>query len=312
MLRTKLKLAQVNEVKCRLLLLLCLLPAVADAQLLRKSDYGVGVTIAVYQFDEARSKQFGLVTKLLQTVSTSEEEIDYITRTYGVEDMKLRHLRPSVGLREGEGFTDTQPLNEQPFSFTITPRLITKGEVSFDFTAKYGGQVLLEVKSVNANNYETIMLRGGRGDFGVNEFKGPQGVERTPVKRSLLVTVTPAVIAARGLQNKPSDLSRPTDQFGAKVELSESDTFELPQVSSRTPVKFPPGAALKGSITLEGIVTPEGRVTNVRVLDTPDPAYNAKASEAFRQYRFNPAKLNGRPTYATFRETIVFSKQGPL
>jgi len=46
----------------------------------------------------------------------------------------------------------------------------------------------------------------------------------------------------------------------------------------------------------------------VRVLDSPDSALNAKAIETFRQYRFNPAKLNGRPTYATYRETIIMSK----
>jgi len=77
-------------------------------------------------------------------------------------------------------------------------------------------------------------------------------------------------------------------------------------------VKFPPGSIARGSITLEGIITPEGRVTNVRVLDSPDSALNPKAIEAFRQYRFNPAKINGRPSYATFRETIILSKQGPL
>jgi hypothetical protein len=48
------------------------------------------------------------------------------------------------------------------------------------------------------------------------------------------------------------------------------------------------------------------------VLDTPDPALNPKAIEAFRQYRFNPPKLNGRGTYATFRETIILGKQEPL
>lgn len=282
------------------------------AQLLKKSDYGVGVTIAVYQFDDLKSKKFGLVTKLKQTVSTSEEEIEYITRTYGAEDMKLRHLRPSVGLREGEPFTDTQPMNEKPFTLTITPRLITREEVSFDIKVQYGNQVLLEFTSLSANNYETILLRGERSGFGIREFKGPEGIESVPEARALLITVTPAIIVAKGLQNRPSDISRPTDAYGSKVELSASDTFELPTLTNRQLLKFPPGAIPRGSITLEGIVTPEGRVTNVRVLDTPDPAYNVKAIEAFRQYRFNPAKLNGRATYATYRETIVFDKPKPL
>jgi TonB family protein len=285
----------------------CLLAVPANAQLLKKNDYGVGVTVAIYQFDDARSKQFTQVNTLKVTANTPEEEIEYITRNFGVEDLKVRHVR-TVGLREGEPFTDSQPMNQKQFVFTILPRIISKTEVTFDFLAKYDDKTLLEMKSVTAGNYETVMMRGERGAFGVREFKGPEGTESTPETRALLVTITPTVQTARGLQNKPSDISRPTDQFGAKVDLTESDTFVIPAVISRAPLKFPPGASPKGSITLQCIVTPEGRVTNVRVLDSPDSALNAKAIETFRQYRFNPAKLNGRPTYATYRETIILSK----
>jgi len=281
------------------------------AQLLKKGDYGVGVTVAVYQFDDTRSKQFDEVLKLNQTASTPDEEMDVITKSFGAEEVKFRYVR-SIGLREGESFTDSQPMNERQFTFTITPRIVTKNDVSFDFDAKYADKVLLEVKGVTVGSYETVMFRGAQSGFGVREFKGPEGVEKAPETRALLVTITPTVTTARSLQNKPSDISRPTDQFGAKVTITESDIFVMPAVINRAPVKFPPGASVKGSITLEGVVTPEGRVTNVRVLDTPDTAYNPKAIEAFRQYRFNPAKLNGRATYATFRETIILEKQGPL
>jgi TonB family protein len=289
----------------------CFLAITAHAQLLRKNDYGVGVTVAIYQFDDARSKQFSQVNILKQTLSTPEEEIDYINRNFGAEELKIRHVR-TIGLREGESFVDTQPMNNKQFSFTITPRIITKGDITFDFIAQYNDQPLLDLKSVTANSYETVMLRGGQGDFGVREFIGPNGPERVPEKRGLLVTITPSVQTARSLQNKPTDISRPTDQFGSKVELVESDTFIIPSLINRSPLQFPPGAQPKGSITLEGIITPTGRVTNVRVLDSPDSAFNPKAIEAFRQYRFNPAKLNGRPTYATYRETIILSKQAPL
>lgn len=281
------------------------------AQLLKNSDYGVGVTVAIYQFDDVKSKQFPLVSKLNQTASTPEEEIEIITRSFGAEEVKFRYVR-SIGLREGEAFTDSQPMNDRQFTFTITPRVITKTEVSFDFVAKYADKLLLEAKSVTVGNYETVMLRGERGGFGVREFSGPDGIERAPETRALLVTITPTVTTTRSLQNKPSDISRPTDQFGSRLELSRSDIFVMPEILNRAPIKFPPGASVKGSITLEGVITPEGRVTNVRVLDTPDPALNPKAIEAFRQYRFNPGKLNGRPTYATFRETIILGKQGPL
>ncbi|HKQ78599.1 MAG TPA: TonB family protein [Blastocatellia bacterium] len=283
----------------------------ADAQLLKKGDYGVGVTVAVYQFDDTRSKAFAEVNKLNQTASTPEEEMDVISRSFGAEEVKFRYVR-SVGLRESESFTDSQPMNEQQFTYTITPRVVTKNDVSFEFSAKYADKVLLDLKGVTVGSYETVMLRGARSGFGVREFKGPEGVERAPETRALLITITPTVTTSRSLQNKPSDISRPTDQFGSRVTLSESDIFVMPAVINRSPVKFPPGSQVKGSITLEGVVTPEGRITNVRVLDTPDTALNPKAIEAFRQYRFNPAKLNGRATYATFRETIILSKQGPL
>lgn len=292
-------------------LVLLVFSAAANAQLLRKNDYGVGVTVAIYQFDDTRSQKFTQVNTLKETVSTPQEEADYITRNFGVEDLKVRHIR-TIGLVEGESFPDTIPMNNKQFSFTITPRIITKTDVTFDFTARYDDQVLLDIKSVTANNYETVMLRGEQGGFGVREFTGPNGKETAPEKRALLVTITPVVQTARSLQNRPLDISRPTDQFGTKVAMTASDTFIPPALLIRTPLKFPPGVKLHGSITLSAIITPDGRVTNIRVLDSPDSGLNPKAVDAFRQYRFTPAMLNGRATYATYRETIVLAKDGPL
>src|ERR1051326_2693232 len=88
--------------------ILASLSVTADAQLLKKNDYGVGVTVAIYQFDDARSKQFTQVNTLKVTANTPEEEIEYITRNFGVEDLKVRHVR-TVGLIEGQPFTDSQP-----------------------------------------------------------------------------------------------------------------------------------------------------------------------------------------------------------
>ena len=58
----------------RLLLTLFLLPTVccllstqAQAQLLKQNDYGVGVTVAIYQFDDVRSKKFSQINTLKVT-----------------------------------------------------------------------------------------------------------------------------------------------------------------------------------------------------------------------------------------------------
>src|SRR5262249_12737538 len=161
-----------------------------------KNDYGVGVTVAIYQFDDARSKAFPQVGKLNQTASTPEEETDLLTRNFGAEGVKFRYVR-SIRLREVEGFTDSQPINDPQFSFTITPRIITKNDVSFDFSAKYADKVLLELKGVTVGSFETVVLRGGRGEFGQREFSGPNGIERVPETSALLVTITPTVTTAR-------------------------------------------------------------------------------------------------------------------
>jgi TonB family protein len=292
-------------------LALLLASAGAAAQASRRAEYGVNLTFAVYQYDDARSKEIRDVTVLKQTVSTAEEEIGFITRTYGVEDMKARHVR-SVGLREGEPFSDAQTLNERELVFTVIPRSVTREGVRFDVSASYDGKTLMDLKDVAVGNYETVMLKGGRGAFGVKEFVGPNGIETAPDKRALLVTVTPTVIGVRGLQNRPSDLSRPTDQYGAPVQLSAGDVFVMPVVITRAAPKFVAGSLPKGQVVVEGTVTPDGRVTNVKVLDTPDTAYNTKIVEAFKQYHFKPATLNGQPTYASFRETFVFSRPGPM
>src|SRR4051812_6335001 len=110
--------------------------AVVSAQASRRGDYGANLNIAIYQYDDARSKQIGAVTALNQTVSNAEEEIELITRTFGIEELKLRHLR-AVGLREGEGFTDSQPMNDRQLTFIITPREVTGDGVKFDFTVRY-------------------------------------------------------------------------------------------------------------------------------------------------------------------------------
>lgn len=169
------------------LLVICwLLSAVSWAQAARRTEYGVNLNLAIYQFDEARSKETREVLQLKQTAASAEEEIDHLTRNFGLEEVKLRHVR-AVGLRVNESYTDAQPMNEKPLFVTIKPTAVTREGVRFDITAKYDGKVLLELKDVSADHYGTVALRGGRGRFGVNEFTGPRGIETVPETRALLI-----------------------------------------------------------------------------------------------------------------------------
>lgn len=288
---------------------LCLLlPSVLWAQAARRTEYGANINLALYQFDDVHSKETREVLTLKQTASSAEEEAEYLTRNFGLEDVKLRHLR-SVGLRAGESYSDSQPINENQLLVTIRPTVITRDGVHFDITAKYADKVVLERKDVSVDNYGTVAVRGGRGEFGVREFIGPNGTETIPEKRSLLITVTPTIIDVRGLKNKPSDLSRLCNEFGVAVPLQESDSFVMPTIITRMMPKFATTSLPKGAVVVEGVITPDGRVTNIKVLETPDTAFNFKFIEAFRQYHFRPAQLNGQPTYATYRETFLFGRR---
>jgi TonB family protein len=288
---------------------LCLLMSSAVfAQGSRRAEYGANLNLAIYQFNDIGSKETREVLPLKQTASSAAEEIEYLTRSFGLDDVKLRHVR-AVGLRAGESYTDSQPANEKQLLVTIKPTAITREGLRFDITANFDGKSLMELKDVSLENYGTIALRGGRGGFGVREFIGPNGTETVPEKRALLITMTATIIDVRGLKNKPSDLSRLCNEFGVATSLQESDVFTMPTIVTRMAPKFASSSLPKGAVVLEAVITPDGRVTNIKVLESPDSGYNVKFIDAFRQYHFNPAHLNGKPTYATYRETFIFGNR---
>ncbi len=285
-----------------------LLSATVFGQASRRAEYGANLNLAIYQFNDISSKETRDVLPLKQTAASAEEEIEYLTRSFGLDDVKLRHVR-AVGLRAGESYTDSQPANEKQLLVTIKPTVITREGVRFDITATFDGKALMELKDVSLENYGTVALRGGRGGFGVREFIGPNGTETIPEKRALLITLTTTIIDVRGLKNKPSDISRLCNEFGVATTLRESDVFTMPTIVTRMAPKFATSSLPKGAVVVEGVITPDGRVTNIKVLESPDSGYNFKFIEAFRQYRFSPAQLNGKPTYATYRETFIFGNR---
>lgn len=278
-----------------------------------RRDYGVNLTFAVYQYDPGRSPEMAEVTRLAQTFSSAEEEVAHLKDKYKLEDVVLRHFR-SIGLAGGEGFTDAIPMGSDYMMLEVRVDSVARGKMSFDFKASYGGRSLLDIKGVELGNFETVVLRGGRGQFGLKYFIGPGGrQESAPVERGLLVSVTPEIVPADALRNRPEELSRPTDEYGKPIELKEGDKFTPPVVIERVVPKFEAGRRVSGSVLLGGVVTPDGHIINVRVIRSLDPQMDQRAVEALRQYRFSPALLNGKPVYATYREELTFaSPPSPL
>lgn len=274
-------------------------------------EYGVNLTFAIYQYDAQRSPALEEATRLAGTYSTAEEEMAYLKDKHKLEEIAVRHVR-AVGLRSNESFNDAVLLGPEYMVFFITPRDVIRGYMKLDIRVRYANAPMLDRKGVEFDNYETVILRGGKGMFGLKYFIGAGGrQESVPTERTLLVSVTPEIVPVASLRNRPEQLSRPVDEYGGAVQMQESDRFTPPVALERVAPKFESGRTIRGAVLVGGIVTPEGNIINVRVMRSLDPVIDERAVEAFRQYKFSPALLNGKPVYATYREDISFAAAPP-
>ena len=274
-------------------------------------EYAANLTFAVYQYDAARSPSMEHVTRLSDTYSSSEEEIAYVKDKHKLQEIVVRHVR-SVGLRNGETFNDAVLLGPEYMVFTVTPRDMVRGFLKLDLRVRYANEPLLDAKGVEFGNFETVMLRGGKGMFGVKYFVGGGGrQESVPIERTLLVSVTPEIVPVANLRNRPGELSRPVDEYGGPIQMNQSDRFTPPIPIERVAPQFESGRSVRGAVLLGGVVTPEGKIINIRVLRSLDPVIDERAVDAFRQYKFSPALLNAKPVFATYREELTFAAAPP-
>jgi len=274
-------------------------------------EYAVNLTFAVYQYDAGRSPAMEEVTRLSGTYSTAQEEIAYLKDKNKLEEIAVRHIR-SVGLRSGETFNDAVLLGPEYMVFTLTPRDVVRGYMKLELRVRYANEPLLDVKGVEFGNFETVMLRGGKGMFGVKYFVGGGGrQESVPTERTLLVSVTPEIVPVVNLRNRPGELSHPVDEYGGPIQINQGDRFTPPVALERVAPQFEAGRTVRGAVLLGGVVTPEGKIINIRVLRSLDPVIDDRAVDAFRQYKFSPALLNAKAVFATYREELTFAAAPP-
>jgi TonB family protein len=274
-------------------------------------EYGVNLTFAVYQYDPQRSPALAETVRLNSTFSSADEEMAYIKDKHKLDELAVRHVR-SVGLRSGDTFNDAVLLGPEYMTLVLTPREVVRGYMKLDVRVRYGNQPLLDVKDIEFENYETVLLRGGKGMFGVKYYIGAGGAQQSvPIERALLVSITPELVPVTNLRNRPEQLSHPVDEYGRPLAMKESDRFTPPVPTERVAPKFESAKPVRGSVLLAGTVTPEGKIINVRVVRSLDPVIDDRAMDAFRQYQFSPALLNGKPVYATFREEISLAPPPP-
>jgi len=99
--------------------------------------------------------------------------------------------------------------------------------------------------------------------------------------------------------------SRPAAPEAARPTLNEVKTARL--ISSVPPV-YPPLALslrVEGDVTLDALIEESGRITTIKVLSGPTVLQQA-AVVAVRQWKYEPATLNGSPTPIHLSVTVKF------
>ena len=67
---------------------------------------------------------------------------------------------------------------------------------------------------------------------------------------------------------------------------------------------------LQGSVTVEFIIDEEGRTRDLRLIRSTYKEFEAPALEAIRQWRFEPARKDGRPISQLASQRLDFSMDG--
>jgi TonB family protein len=91
-----------------------------------------------------------------------------------------------------------------------------------------------------------------------------------------------------------------------KGQKSSTD-FQPPQVISTVAPSYPPNAVAGGTVILKVTVNSSGGIGDVQVLQEAK-GFTQQAIETVRKWRFEPAKLDGRPVEASIPVAFSFSQ----
>ncbi len=280
--------------------------AKAQSRVAERARLGASVTMVLYRAQGRQADPNPEPVRLAQTFESLDAEVTYLRKTLGIEQVTPVHIR-SVGLVPGERFQDgvfmgdrtpgrdqehMEQLAQQVIHRTVALDAVSRTEASLKIALTHRGRTIVRVDGVEVRHFETILLEGTLSE-GAGE------------PHAVLMTITVTVLPLAQLRNRPQELSAPCDEYGRVLAVQPEDVFLPPVLVERVTPKFPSRRPM-GSILLEGIVTPQGRVINARVVRTFDREMDAFALDAFQRFRFLPAQLNGRPIHATVREEVIF------
>lgn len=85
--------------------------------------------------------------------------------------------------------------------------------------------------------------------------------------------------------------------------------FESVKVVSAMPTNYPPASIASGTVVLEVIVGKSGKIENIRVVNGI-PSLTEPAERSLREWKFEPARINGKPLVAAIVTVFSFIRLG--
>jgi protein TonB len=116
---------------------------------------------------------------------------------------------------------------------------------------------------------------------------------------ALIASFACAVFGISAVQAQDSD----------RVYKSGDPGVVLPKVIHQVAAKYSQSAqdqGITGAVTLACEVDKEGKPRNITVIEGVEEGLDRNAAEALREFRFDPATLDGKPVVFAVRITIRF------
>jgi protein TonB len=91
---------------------------------------------------------------------------------------------------------------------------------------------------------------------------------------------------------------------------AEDPNLVKPVLIEKVAPKYPEDAReekVSGEVIIEAYVGADGKVLDARAINNPDPRLAKAALEAFKQWKFKPATVKGKPVKAKMTVTVNFA-----
>jgi TonB family protein len=123
-------------------------------------------------------------------------------------------------------------------------------------------------------------------------------------------TFPPAMLDGEPVRSTtPLRITYELEEPGSELAFKVLEQYVGPRPTLIVEPRYPRGAAVSGEpgrVTLEFRVQPSGKVSDIKVVDSSDRAFNRYAVAAVRKWEFQTRTVNGQPVGDRVQQTIEF------